>query len=1597
LTKESNKSSFKWIRIALYLILVLIFIFILLSFALTRPKVQNWAVDLATEELSERLNAQISIDSISFDVRRGVKIWDVTVLDAEGDTLVAGSEIASSLTNNLTSLWKNELFIEDIYLHNIYLNIEKNEPDLLTNWQQLFANLNQDAQNDGKVSEPLLLSVKSLELDQVHLRHKTEFKERNIKLPKGSIHFESIDLDSLIFHVSKIEFNKPDILVVNQQKPTIQDSEETKEKTGKTISPNIQIDKLLINEGYVRTVMDPVVRDQNQIDYANLDLKNLNLNVENLVLENGDIKAKLENLSGLLDDKLPLEQTSVSEFAITNRKIIVNDFVLRTKNTSIASTNSLKFKSFDDFQNFEDKVFMDVEFDNSVVSLKEIAYLIPGLSKSPLIQKNVNETIEIDGRIKGRVNNFTSQDLIIKVSDKIKFEGKLRVRNIVKPEEALIVIEVDKLNSSINNLTEVIPNFKPPTNFYKLGQVDFSGRFEGFIYNFVAYGQLGTALGAVKTDMQLDLTRGRDNAKYSGDIDLIEFDLAKWSDNPEFNKVSFSSSVKNGSGLTLNNAKAVLDAKIQQFSFRGHNYEDVFINGKLEKNQFDGEFHIDDPFVAMDFDGSFIFEDNLIKGDFNADIDKLDLYSLKISKDTVLLSGNVDVVLEGSNIDDFKGEANLDEVEITLGGRTTKLDSIYIMSSPETNNERVLLLESDLVNLIMEGKFNFTSMVDDAKTILVEEHPAWAEYLGLEHKGISDKQDFRFRLNIVDSENLFTFLGLPDLSISGLQTVGLANSIDKKMSVGLGLDSLSYKNYAVNNTELNLESNSLITNLNFETDAILVENRTIEKFDIDAVLEGDVLKLEVDSGNLLDTLGYLDFAVNVEPVDKKLEIHFEENEWEMMGTQWSFDKNNKIVFGKEYIDVQNFLLKDGERSIELKSNNFRDLMLRVADVDVALLNPFLDMPNLQFSGSSFVNVEVDDIFKERSIFGSFVMPDLAVNGESYGAMNAFIQPEANKDILRLDATISREADGQTVALNTTFNTVNNEISGKLDADNFQFKFFEFIIKNGISDTGGHFDLNCDIKGTLSNIRLRGTGLTHKGQVKVDYLSNTFYFDQQEIRINEKVIDVTGGKIADKFGNEAVLTGGLYHEYLKDFNLNLNISGDEFLILNTTKKDNNAYYGTGFGQGSITFTGPFEKTDIVINATTGPGTILNIPVEASKEGADESFIEFVEKGKLLEVAHDTVAIQEFIAEGVNVEMNITITPDAKIRIIFDEQLNDVIEGQGRGNIRLISARTGAFDVFGQYTVEQGKYLFTALGIVAKPFEVKRGGTIVWTGDPLNATLNIEAEYDGLETSTLAFLEEYFASGNEDQYQEARQKTDVLLSVLLTGTLFKPEINFDIKFPELQGELRSFADNKMRILRSNPTDLNDQVAGLLIFGSFLPSNNPGILSSNSFLQSGYNTLSEFVSNQLSYLLSGMLEEALIDNGLVTGIDFEIGFSKNAEFGEFESAGFLPDEVEVHFKPKFRNDRWNVDLGTNYVRESTIGISNYVFYDFVLEYALTSDRRLKLKIYGKNDYDAIEAQRELKYGAGIRYRKEFGTLSEFKEVFKKQIDADLNTGSN
>ncbi|MBK9013938.1 MAG: translocation/assembly module TamB domain-containing protein [Saprospiraceae bacterium] len=224
----------------------------------------------------------------------------------------------------------------------------------------------------------------------------------------------------------------------------------------------------------------------------------------------------------------------------------------------------------------------------------------------------------------------------------------------------------------------------------------------------------------------------------------------------------------------------------------------------------------------------------------------------------------------------------------------------------------------------------------------------------------------------------------------------------------------------------------------------------------------------------------------------------------------------------------------------------------------------------------------------------------------------------------------------------------------------------------------------------------------------------------------------------------------------------------------------------------------------------------------------------------------------------------------------------------------------------------------------------------------------------------------------------------LTMQLTGPLLKPDIAFDISFPSLDSELRNYAESKMRSVRLDPNELNRQVFGLLVLGQFLPSGYT--------IQAGdvgINTVSEMLSNQLSIYLTEFFSEFLTGKNLIQGIDFDISFNRFSSNDNLDptnpTASYTNSELRTRLKV-IVNDRISVQSGFNFGNQTYTGTNGLLAGEFVIEYVLTKDRRLKIRAYAGTETDIASGRRN-KTGFALSYKREFDSFSELFEASNKR----------
>ena len=197
------------------------------------------------------------------------------------------------------------------------------------------------------------------------------------------------------------------------------------------------------------------------------------------------------------------------------------------------------------------------------------------------------------------------------------------------------------------------------------------------------------------------------------------------------------------------------------------------------------------------------------------------------------------------------------------------------------------------------------------------------------------------------------------------------------------------------------------------------------------------------------------------------------------------------------------------------------------------------------------------------------------------------------------------------------------------------------------------------------------------------------------------------------------------------------------------------------------------------------------------------------------------------------------------------------------------KSGKISLTGNYELVSGSYNLT-LSVLHRKFDIQRGSTITWTGDPRTANIDITAIYT-VNTPPIDLVEDQISQNPNDQTRY-KQKLPFQVKLYMTGELLKPIIKFDIALPDNLLALWPEVDTKLVQMRTDVAEINKQVFALLLLGSFVQE--------NPFQSAGAGTNAESIARQsASKILSDQLNQ--LAGSLVKGVDINFDLNSGDDY--------------------------------------------------------------------------------------------------------------------
>jgi hypothetical protein len=412
-----------------------------------------------------------------------------------------------------------------------------------------------------------------------------------------------------------------------------------------------------------------------------------------------------------------------------------------------------------------------------------------------------------------------------------------------------------------------------------------------------------------------------------------------------------------------------------------------------------------------------------------------------------------------------------------------------------------------------------------------------------------------------------------------------------------------------------------------------------------------------------------------------------------------------------------------------------------------------------------------------------------------------------------------------------------------------------------------------------------------------------------------------------------------------------------LVLDTEKTDEALYYGTALIDGAASITGLTDQLTIDVNAKTMSGTTFVVPLKDLETIDSYSLIHFKSDTSVIKDRQNEIANEAL--KGVSINIDLEVTKAATAQVVIDEINGSQLTGNGKGNLRIEVDTRDKFNMFGDYTIDNGVYDFKYGGIVNKPFLIQKGGTISWNGNPFEANLDVTATY--VAKANPGVLLQNFNSN---------RKIEVDLVTRITGGLFSSKQDLDIQLtnvdPTIASELEFILND------NNVNEKTTQFISLLAFGNFANSDRVDFNASQTFS----NTASSAVAAAFSNLLNNPDDKFKLD------LDYQQGNSGN----DIEQLN-IDNQVDVSV---------STQLGDKIIINGKVGVpvgvqtQSSVVGEVKVEVLLNKEGSFRGVIFNRQNEIQYSTEEEgYTQGAGLSYQVNFNSLSDFlRKISGKKI---------
>ncbi len=1409
--------------------------------------------------------------------------------------------------------------------------------------------------------------------------------------------YSKVNLKTLTLQIDKLDFANRDVVIdalnVNDTKAVVRLLKSNKPKITPTAASetvvvyenpwNLALGELKLNGLAVQFDDENAAKQLRGIDYKHLKFSTLNLDLQ-------DFQFAPNNISGAVKSAQIQEQSGLdiqemrTYFMYGVQTAFLKDLYLKTPQTLLQREVILMYEDADTFTDHLEDVVIDASLLDSKIGFKDILLFVPDLDKQPLFKNHPNEILTIDAQVKGPVKDLAITKFFIKGFGSTFAQISGRIKGLPDVNKAYFDLDIKDFQTTAKDLSSMVPKGTIPDNIKLPALFSVKGNFKGGISNFNTNLKLNSSYGAVSLLAQVD-QRYKNKEKYRVDAVVNNFDVGRLIKNDSVGKVSLNF-VASGQSFNPKMANATVSGHLLQAQFNGYNYKDLLLSGTMKEGAYQLQTEMNDPNIQFVLKANGQLDEKKMTLEMDGDFVKVDLLQLHLTDQPMAFKGMVTANFSDLNPDYLNGTLNVDDFALANGKDVFALNQISLVAvADDTANS--LVLKSQLADVAVTGKYQLTQLPAAlqktfSKYFNLNQQPSpvvkTSAKKGEETIALQDQE---VNLNVLIKNDPILAKFLPELKrFDNIIAEGKYASAQDYLAFSANIPNVEYGKNTVSNIGFDLKPQNETLKYSFSVDKVQTESFAINQVLLDGTMRDNILTYDLEVKDSENEVQY-GIAGSLETLPEYLQLQLDPESLKLNYENWEVATGNQIRIAKDGINAQDFVLSKAGSKMALQSQTTAfdsPLVVNFIHFDIQTLTAIVKKDVTFAKGFIEGQIELRQLTKDLVFVSDVKVTELEVMEAKVGDLSIAVSNELPN---QYDAKVDLTGQGNQMALQGAYYALDKTFKLEMKIDQLQMATVEGFSMGNISNSEGFLSGVFDITGTAAKPAVLGKFQFNEVSIHAVPLNADYKNINETIDFTPTGIVLHRFEITDSDNNKLVIDGRVNTVNYSDFKFDLSVVTNNFKAISSTEKDNDFYYGNLYLDANLKITGDLNKPEVIGKVAIDKNTKFTVvmPQQDPSIADREGIVEFIDQRdqRLMQTVQIENKINESDLKGMDVSVDIQIDKEAELILVIDKANGDMLKLKGEAEL------TGGIDPSGKTTLT-GKYEFTegsydmSFNFLKRKFNIQKGSSIIWTGEPTMATLDLTAIYT-VKTAPIDLLESQLSGLTPMVKNTYKQKIAFQTLLKMKGELLKPEISFDITLPEdnssVSADVLSNTKAKLEQLRLQPSEMNKQVFALLLLSRFVGENpfesEAGGMSAESMARQ---SVSKILSEQLNNLAGDLIAGVEMDFDLQSTEDYSSGEKENRT------------DLNVGVSKRMLDDRLKVTIGSSFGLEGSERQneqSTNIAGDLSVEYMLSKDGRYMLRAYRKNQYQVALQGQVVETGVGFIITMSY---EHFRELFER-----------